>query len=74
MVYNGINFYPTDKSEADFIEHEKHHGLSDDQLKEVYALMNPKKKSSEPASRVRSKSPAPEVKEEESEYVEKEEV
>lgn len=42
MIYEGINFYPASadgKSEADFIEHEKHTGLSEAQLKEVYSLM-----------------------------------
>jgi hypothetical protein len=47
MIYEGINFYPesiANKSEAEFVEHEKHTGLSEAQLKEAYSLMNPKKK------------------------------
>lgn len=50
MVYNNINFYPTDKTEAEFIEHEKHHGLTEKQLKEAYALLNPKKKKEKEVS------------------------
>ena len=46
-VYNGIHFYPTTKTEAEFIKHEKHHGLTEAELKEVWALMNPKKKDKE---------------------------
>ncbi len=56
MVYNGINFndgYWKTKSEADFIEHEAHHGLSEAQLKEAFALMNPK-----PEKRVKESKPA----------------
>jgi hypothetical protein len=39
VTYNGIAFTPSafDKKEADFIKHESHHGLSPEQLKEVYA-------------------------------------
>jgi hypothetical protein len=39
-VFNGVTFYPAafDKSEAEFLEHEKHTGLSEAQLKEVYGL------------------------------------
>ena len=46
MIYEGINFYPASvegKSEVEFMEHEKHTGLSAKQLKEVYSLLNPKK-------------------------------
>lgn len=46
MLFNGINFYEAhwkEKSEAEFIEHESHHGLSKAQLKEAWKLMNPKK-------------------------------
>lgn len=45
MNYNGINFYSEnlkDKTEKEFIEHEGHHGLTKEQLKEAYALMKPK--------------------------------
>jgi peptide deformylase len=52
MVYeaNGIraNFYEESvkaMSEAEFIAHEKHHGFSEKQLREAYALINPKKTS-----------------------------
>jgi hypothetical protein len=48
MIYEAVNFYPASvegKSEAEFIAHEKHSGLSEKQLREVYALMNPKKPS-----------------------------
>lgn len=48
MVYEGINFYPTSKSEAEFIEHEKHHGLSEAQLKEAYQLLTKQNKKSKP--------------------------
>ena len=39
--FEGINFYAGafEKSEADFIAHEIHHGLSEKQLKEVYVLL-----------------------------------
>ena len=50
MVYNNINFYEEvnkGKTEAEFIEHEKHHGLTEKQLKEAWALLNPKKKEKE---------------------------
>jgi len=46
MVYNGINFYEESwagKTEAEFLEHEKHHDLTTKQLKEAWALMFPKK-------------------------------
>lgn len=45
MIYNGINFYEASvkgKTEKEFIEHEKHHKLSEDQLKEVYSRMTVK--------------------------------
>jgi len=47
MVFNGINFYEESnkgKTEAEFIEHEKHHELTEKQLKEAWKLLNPKKK------------------------------
>ena len=50
MVFNGIWFneaWAKTKTEAEFISHESHHPLSKDQLKEVYALLNPKKRSVE---------------------------
>lgn len=30
------------KSEAEFVAHESHHGLGEKQLKEAFALLNPK--------------------------------
>lgn len=47
MNFNGVNFnesWVKTKTEAEFIAHESHHGLSEKQLKEAYKLMNPKKK------------------------------
>jgi hypothetical protein len=47
MIYEGINFneaWVRSVSEAEFVEHEAHHGLSQKQLKEAYRLLNPKKK------------------------------
>lgn len=47
MIFEGINFnedHWKDKSLAEFIAHESHHGLSEKQLKEAFALMNPKSK------------------------------
>ena len=44
MLYNGINFYEDAckaKTEAEFIAHESHHGLTEKQLKEVWALISP---------------------------------
>jgi hypothetical protein len=44
MVYEGVSFnekFWKGKKEADFIKHESHHGLSEEKLKEVFALMNP---------------------------------
>jgi len=46
MNYNGINFnaeYWKTKTEVEFIAHEKHHGLSEKQLREAFSIMNPKK-------------------------------
>ena len=46
MNYEGVNFVEDSckgKTEAEFIAHESHHGLSVAQLKEAYALMNPVK-------------------------------
>lgn len=48
MVFEGIKFndeWVKTKSEAEFIAHESHHGLSEKQLKEVYRLIVPKKKN-----------------------------
>lgn len=48
MVYNGVKFTQVavqGKTEAEFVEHESHHGLSAAQLKEVYGIMNPKAKT-----------------------------
>lgn len=42
MVYNGINFteaYWKNKTLHDFLKHEKHHGLTEEQLKEAFELM-----------------------------------
>lgn len=42
MNYAGINFnkeYYKSKTEAEFIAHESHHGLSEKQLKEAYSFM-----------------------------------
>jgi hypothetical protein len=41
MQYDNVNFnaeWAATKSTADFIEHENHNGLSDEQLKEVHKL------------------------------------
>ena len=48
MNYNGINFNQAHwqtKTEAEFIAHESHWGLSVKQLKEAFALMVPKAKT-----------------------------
>lgn len=53
MNYNGVEFIDSwvkTKTEAEFIEHESHHGLTDKQLKEAYNLIVPKKKLSEKPS------------------------
>lgn len=53
MVYNGVKFLPAaveGKTEAEFIQHESHHGLTTAQLKEVYSLMVPKAKKPRKAS------------------------
>lgn len=45
MVFENIAFnesYWKTKSEAEFIAGESHHGLTKEQLKEAYAIMNPK--------------------------------
>ena len=45
MVFNEISFnqdYWKTKTEAEFIEQEKHHGLSVEQMKEAFALMGGK--------------------------------
>lgn len=51
MNFEGINFngeYWKGKTEAEFVAHERHHGLSEKQLKEAFALMNPKSKKKDP--------------------------
>ena len=48
MTYNGIHFYQEHwktKTEAEFIAHEKHSGLTEKQLKEAFYLMFPDKRS-----------------------------
>lgn len=48
MVYNGVKFMQAaaqGKTEAEFVAHESHHGLSAAQLKEVYAMLTPKGKT-----------------------------
>lgn len=60
MIYEGINFYPSSvegKTETEFVAHEKHHGLSVAQLKEVYKLMNPKKKTKDSSLSVEKDNP-----------------
>ena len=45
MKFQGISFTEAHwktKTEAEFIAHESHHGLTVDQLKEAYSLMIPK--------------------------------
>ena len=45
MVFENISFnedFWKTKSEAEFIAGEAHNGLSKDQLKETYAIINPK--------------------------------
>jgi hypothetical protein len=47
MTYNRVSFneaWARTVSEEVFVAHEAHHGLSDQQLREAYRLMNPKKK------------------------------
>ena len=47
MKYNGISFdseFWKGKTEAEFIAHEKHHGLSEAELKEAFVLINTKSK------------------------------
>lgn len=58
MNYNGIKFndaWVKTKTEAEFIAHESHHGLSEKQLKEAYGLMVPKKKAVEKPDEVIAK-------------------
>lgn len=46
MNFEGVNFnevFWKTKTEAEFIAHESHHGLSEKQLKEAFGLMNPKR-------------------------------
>ena len=46
MNYQGINFnadHWKTKTEAEFIAHENHHGLSEAQLKEAFSIINPVK-------------------------------
>lgn len=52
MTFEGIGFnenYWKGKTEAEFIAHESHHGLSEKQLKEAFALINPKKANKKPS-------------------------
>lgn len=52
MIIEGINFnedHWKDKTVAEFIEHEKHHGLTEKQLKAAFAIIQPKKKVEKPA-------------------------
>jgi|JI6StandDraft_1071083.scaffolds.fasta_scaffold1162481_1 hypothetical protein len=47
MVINGVSFnddWVKTKSLKQFIEHEKHHGLSDEVMKEYYETVVPPKK------------------------------
>lgn len=47
-VFDGVTFYPAaveGKTLAQFIEHEKHHGFTDDQMKDIYTKMSPEKKA-----------------------------
>lgn len=56
MIFEKINFneaYWKTKTEAEFIAHERHHGLGEKKLKEAFALMNPK-----PVEKAVQKSPA----------------
>ena len=46
MTFNRISFnekFWADKTESEFVKHEAHHGLTDEQLKEAFALMQPAK-------------------------------
>lgn len=46
MKYEKIDFNESfwkGKSKAEFIAHEKHHGLSEKQMDEAYDLLNPKR-------------------------------
>jgi len=50
LPYKGVVFnadWAATKSEKEFIEHEKHHGLSDTELKEAYKLCKEAVKPSE---------------------------
>lgn len=47
MIFDGVNFnelFWKGKTEAEFISHESHCGLSEKQLKEAFSIMNPKEK------------------------------
>lgn len=47
MIFEKVNFnedFWKGKTEAEFIAHERHHSLSEKQLKEAFALLNPKVK------------------------------
>jgi hypothetical protein len=55
MVFELVNFYPASyegKTIEEFVKHESHVGLSEKKLKEIYRLLNPKKKeqAAKPAS------------------------
>lgn len=52
MIYNNINFYEESikgQSEEEFVKGHKHQPLSEEQLKEVYALITKKKKAIKPS-------------------------
>jgi len=60
MVFNGVNFnteYWKTKTEAEFVKHESHHGLSETQLKEAYKLMVPEVKKVDKKDTVTEKKP-----------------
>jgi hypothetical protein len=45
MVYEHVSFneaFWKRKTEVEFLKHEAHHGLTEEQLKEAFALMNEK--------------------------------
>ena len=59
MTYEGISFnekHWSGKSLASFIAHEKHHGLSEVKMKEVWEAMQPKK-----SANVNNSKPTPKV-------------
>lgn len=55
MIFNRIDFnedWVKTKTLPDFIAHEKHHGLSDEQMKEVFELIVPKVEIEKPIKNV----------------------